>query len=130
MVSLGNSARSMSATWCPRRARSVATDAPAQRAPTMTTSYIVDQPRRAALSDRLPGSERFDVGGRERVAGDAPVSTLHLLNDDPCHRTQGLAFDVHHRVREPADHVALLALIEHSLDHLDVHQRHRDHLRK
>src|SRR5580704_17028357 len=128
MVSLGNSARSMSATRCPRRARSVASDAPAQRAPTMTTSYIVDQPRRAALPDRLPGCERLDVGGRKGVAGDAPVSTLDLLDDDPRHRTQGLAFDVHHRVGEPADHVALLALIEHAFDHLDVYQGHRGHL--
>src|SRR5580704_17857077 len=128
MVSLGNAARSTSATLCPRRARSVASDAPAQRAPTTTTSYIVGQPRTAALSDRLPGRERFDVGRGEGIPANSPVPTLDLLNHDPCHWSQRLAFYFHHRVGEPPHHVALLALVEHSLDQLDVHQWHRDHL--
>src|ERR1700730_8456715 len=128
MVSLGNAARSTSATRWPRRARSVATEAPAQRAPTTTTSYILSQPKTAALPDRLSGRERFDVGRSEGIAADPPVSTLDLLNHDPCHRSQGLAFYFHHRVGEPPHHVALLALVEHSLDQLDVHQGHRGHL--
>lgn len=41
MVSLGNVARSTSATRCPARASSIAVDAPAHRAPTTTTSCMV-----------------------------------------------------------------------------------------
>lgn len=40
MVSLGNETRSTRATRWPARANSMATGAPAQRAPTTMTSYI------------------------------------------------------------------------------------------
>jgi hypothetical protein len=83
-----------------------------------------------ALPDRLrlSCSERLDVGRREGIAADSPVPTLDLLNNDPCHGSQRLPFDLNHRVGEPTDHIPLLALVEHSLNHLDIHQRHRGHL--
>src|SRR5271154_873448 len=85
MVSLGNEARSTRATRCPARASSMASGAPAHRAPTTMTSYIAppggEDPQ--PLADGLAGRERLDVCRAQRIAGDAPVPALHFLDDYP-----------------------------------------------
>src|SRR5579864_3273270 len=92
-VSLGNSARSTSATRQPRCARSIASDAPAQRAPTMATSYMPPADRYRSIlqrdawtgmsANRYPSLERLDVARLKRLATNAPVSAFHLFDDDP-----------------------------------------------
>src|SRR4051812_6037053 len=62
--------------------------------------------------------------GRERLTADAPVAALDLLDDDPGHPAHVLALDLDHGVGQLLDHRILLRVVEDTLDHLHVHQRH------
>src|SRR5207244_8658120 len=46
--------------------------------------------RGLALADGLAGGQGLDVRGIQRVAGDAPVAALHLLDDYPGDRAHVL----------------------------------------
>src|ERR1700691_4124045 len=114
MLSDGNDARYTRAPRCPARASSIASGAPAHRAPTTTTSYtgLVA----CGLADGLAGGQGLDVRGAQRVAGDAPVAAFHFLDDHPGDLAHVLAFDLHHGVGQPAHHVLLLLGGEDPLD--------------
>src|SRR5207344_3610049 len=70
------------------------------------------------------GGEGADVLGGERVARDAPVAALDLLDDAPGDGAHVLALDLDHGVREALDHLALLRGSEDAFDELDVDERH------
>lgn len=81
----------------------------------MATSYMPPADRYrsilrrdASSANRYPSLERLDVARLKRLATNAPVSAFHLFDDDPRDLTHVLAFDVDHRVREPADNFLLL----------------------
>src|SRR5258706_299509 len=80
--------------------------------------------RGLALADGLADGQGPDVRGAQRVAGDAPVAALPLLDDNPGDRAHVLAFDLHHGVGQPTHHVLLLLGGEDPLDDLDVDERH------
>src|SRR3954454_13336604 len=70
------------------------------------------------------GGEGADVLGGERVARDAPVAALDLLDDAPGDGAHVLALDLDHGVRQALDHVPLLGGGEDAFDELDVDERH------
>src|SRR5262245_60341715 len=72
---------------------------------------------------RLP-LQGVHVGRGEAVAGDAPVTAVDLLDEDPGDRPEVLALDFDHRVRDLPDHLLLLLGSEDSLDQLDRDHRH------
>src|ERR1700734_2618174 len=56
--------------------------------------------------------QSVDIGGREVLAADAPVSALDLLDDHPGDRAQVLALDLDHGLGKLADHLALLLRVK------------------
>src|SRR3954462_6673253 len=63
--------------------------------------------------------------GRERLAAQAPVAALDLVDDDPGHAAHVLALDLNHGVGQALDHRTLLLVVENALDHLHIDHRHR-----
>ena len=70
------------------------------------------------------GLQVLDVLGGERLAADAPLAALHLFDRDPGDGAHRLALDVDHRLGELGDDLLLLVRREHTLDELDLHERH------
>ena len=75
MVSLGNDARSARATRCPARASSMASGAPAHRAPTTITSYIAPGAEDPVTANRPAGRRR--APSRRRCSADCRRCPSH-----------------------------------------------------
>src|ERR1022692_373146 len=78
----------------------------------------------AGDSRRSLALQRVDVSSGETVPADAPVTALDLLDDHPRHRTQALALDLHHRLGQLVDYLALLVRGEYPFDQANIDERH------
>ena len=61
-----------------------------------------------AMSDAHPGSQRLDIRRGQRLASDAPVATVDLLDEAPRDGPHVLSLDLDHCVGQPANDLLLL----------------------